>query len=132
MSDICNINYPEPNLHSQEIIKISPELQRIFNAHFEKIYILHFFYGHIKTYRTKPAIDRTIVSHYREWFDRHTKLQDVAQWQMDRFRKSLNKFLADFRQLSFTDVDLLIQLNENEINNFPITTINGKPIELEE
>lgn len=118
MPDVCSI-------------KISPNLQRILNAHFEKIYIMHFFYGHIKTYITKRAIERAIINHYGEWVQRHIKRNDVPLWQIEGIRNSINKFLADFRKLSFTEVDLLTQMDFNDISNFPITTINNKPIDLE-
>jgi hypothetical protein len=120
MSDVCGK------------VKISPELQRIFNTHFEKIYILHFFYGHIKTYITKRAIEAAIIKHYDDYIQRYWNTGKVPQEKLIGIRNAVAKFLSDFKELSFTDVDLLTQLSNEDINNFPITIINKKPIELED
>jgi len=113
-------------------VKISPELQRIFNTHFERIYILHFFYGHIKTYITKRAIIAAVTYHFDRYIKVQWNLEKVPQEKLLRIHKAAGKFLKDFSALSFADVDLLTQLTYNDIINFPITTINNKPIELED
>ena len=120
MSDVCGK------------IKISPELQRIFNSHFERIYILHYFYGHFRTYKTKPMIEAAIISHFDRYIATQWKLDKVPQDKLLRIQKAIARFIKDFRVLSFTDVDLLTQLTYNDIINFPITTINNKPIKLED
>jgi hypothetical protein len=113
------------------IIKISSALARIFDRHNDKDYILVWYLGTIVTYGGKQDIIRHIIAHWNKinMINRRKFFDSPQIAAVDRFEKSTQEFVNDFRKLSHSDIDLIRSMTENEAYSFPITKINNQPIE---
>lgn len=126
-------------------VLISSELERIFQKHYERIYMLTWFIGIIRKYRGKFSITKMIRERYLE--PSGPNMQNKAMFTrsgnenglkaVGKFTKGTTEFLEDFNNLSHTDIDLIIALNDIEARGVgtarksQIKTIGGKPIKLE-
>jgi hypothetical protein len=120
MSDVCSI-------------KISPALARIFDKHNDKIYILIWYWGIIRTYGGKLDIVDKLINHFNSVCKaniNHLEGRPEVEFAI-KMAERTQEFVNDFRRLSHSDIDLIKDMSEFEAYSFPITKINNQPIERE-
>lgn len=118
MQDVCD----------QDTIEISPELRNVFSQHCDRVYMLSWFAGIIRTYVNRDIIKRKIRERYIQGMEQHKADYPFSAKAADKFKKGAIEFLNDFDALSFSDIDILRQLEPKETIRRIITTINGKQI----